>query len=181
MVDDWRLLIQLIAAGTNLPEFLLVTAADSANYSSTLMQESPLVVHIEDIQNRLTPSVTRLASWISGVPPNQINIRWPSVIKRGIGELAGALGVAKQNGFISAQSGAERMGLRWDGTDGEKERITRETQEPADAMGLFAPRQAPSSTQKKVDGGVGQAPSGTSQGAGSGSEVRRGTTGGAVG
>lgn len=171
--DDWRLLIQLISAATGIPEFLLVSTAGSDTFSGTLMQESPLVVQMEDFQHRLTPGMRTLAAWVSGEPEDRIELAWPSVVKRGIGELAAALGVGVQNKFLSRQSAAEAIDRQWEGPEGEKSRIQREEGEGMfDGFGMAITARDP--FQKKADGGVGEPPEGVNQGAAAPTDGSRG-------
>lgn len=162
--DDRMLLAETIAAGVDLPVFVVLPTASDANYSASVVAESPMVRMFLEMQELFRFDIERIVSALTGQDPDAFHVEFPPVLRRGLGELAGALGVAVQNGFMSRQTAWERIrtGDRpWSGEGGEAERIADE-----ESRGLFGNMfDAPSPIQKKADGGVGSPPEGTSPGA----------------
>ena len=172
VADDVKVLAQSIAAGVNLPVFVVLNTGDGT-YSGSIVVESPMIRMFKHQQALLRPQIARMVSGIMGKPVSSFSVKMPPVIQRGASELAAAIGVLLDRGVVSKRTANEWLGLHWDGEDGEAARIANESEE----LGMFG--QIPgmglpmATNAKKVDGGPGEPPQGTSQGAAASSAARK--------
>jgi len=170
---DRQALVQMISAGVSLPEWLVTADLQSANYSSAIVAESPMVRMFMDYQELAKEWIEELICELMDVNSDQFEIQMPPVVRRGVGELSAALGVAVDRRFLSKKSAAEMLGKTWDGPNGEKERIADEAEFEYGMDPFGVGTSTPMDTDgKKVDGGIGSVPTGTSQGAAASSRSR---------
>lgn len=176
--DDGRLLSLAIAAGVNLPEFLVTADASNANYSSSLVAESPTVRMFLDYQDMFRCYITEIVKQLSG-EDDGFSIEFPPVLRRGVGEMSAALATAVDRRILSRQTACEMLGRTWTGADGEEQRIAREDAEDPMSMEPDAPKNGgdlPNPFGKREDGGNGEPKTGTSMGATASSDAARART-----
>lgn len=165
--DDGRLISLGIASGVNLPEFLVTADASNANYSSSLVAESPTVRMFLDYQDMFRCYIAEIVRQLSG-EEDGFSIEFPPVLRRGVGEMSAALATAVDRKILSRQTACEMLGRTWTGADGEEQRIAREDAEDPMNMEADAPKNGadlPNPFGKREDGGNGDPKMGTSMGA----------------
>jgi len=137
-----------IAATTGLPEYMITGDASNANYSSTMVAESPGVREFEYWQDVFSEYFGYIWNWVlsaaiefgvmTGVDPEEIassevQISFPPLIARNKLDEAKANQIKAGAGILSKQTWSEEDGRDW---QTEKERIEAEAEEE---IGLGVP------------------------------------------
>ncbi len=122
--DDWRLLVLSIAAAVSLPEYLVLQDASNANYSSTLVAESPAHHMFMALQEVFIEDARRLISWF--FPGREFEVEPAPIVPRDFNAEATGWGVLLDRGVVSAETVQAAMGL--DPAE-EREKLERERQD----------------------------------------------------
>lgn len=126
--EDGRNIQLNMAAATGMPEYLFTGDASNANYSSTLVSESPAIREFESWQDFFTPhykgiwrEVMTEAAKAGQIDPSpedvaemEPHVAWPSMEVREEIDHAKAQQVRMNAGILSKQTWAEEAGLDWE-------------------------------------------------------------------
>jgi len=139
---DGRAILLTNAAASGLPEYMFTGDASNANYSSTMVAESPGVREFESWQDFFTPVFVQLHRWalvagarakrIEGLSEDEaqtipIKVEWPPLLSRNEAEHAAANKARRDAGCLSLEGMARDEGIDW---DVEKERLEQEAEDP---------------------------------------------------
>lgn len=140
--EDGRQILLTLAAASGLPEYMHTGDASNANYSSTMVSESPAVREFEAWQDFFTPVYVQLHRWalIAGARANaikglseeqartvEIKVAWPPLLSRNETEHAAANKTRREAGILSLEGMARDEGIDW---DVEKQRLEEEAKNP---------------------------------------------------
>lgn len=156
VVDDRKLIESAIAAGVSMP-IMLVTGDLSANYSSGVLQESPLVRDIEDSRDMIREMIEWMVEQVMN-RDDGFSIQFAPVVKRNFADIAAAAGALVDREIWSRRTAAEATGRSWADIDGERERLM------AEELDGFVNDPPVDPFNKQADGGVGAPTKGTSMG-----------------
>ena len=123
--DDGKQILRTIAMGVQLPEFLVTADASNANYSSSVVAESPAMRMFEDLQNVIEDELAVVIARLLSIPEEDVVVKFPPV-QRNIRDRVAALHQMYLDEVLSARSYAEGMNLAWEGPDGERVRLEAE-------------------------------------------------------
>jgi capsid protein len=139
---DGRAILLTNAAATGLPEYMFTGDASNANYSSTMVAESPGVREFESWQDFFTPVFVQLHRWalvagarakmIEGLTEEEaatveLTVEWPPLLARNEAEHAAANKIRRDAGILSLEGLARDEGVDW---DVEKQRLAEEAADP---------------------------------------------------
>jgi len=140
--EDGRSILLTLAAASGLPEYMFTGDASNANYSSTMVAESPGVREFESWQDFFTPVFEQLHRWaliaaaraqqVEGLTEEEaqtieIKVEWPPLLARDEAEHAAANKVRRDAGVLSLEGMARDEGIDW---EVEKERLEAEAEDP---------------------------------------------------
>lgn len=140
--EDGRAILLTLAAASGLAEYMFTGDGSNANYSSTMIAESPSVREFESWQDFFTPVFEQLHRWalvaaaranaIEGLTEEQaktipITVAWPPMLARNEAEHAAANKIRREAGVLSQEGMARDEGIDW---PVEKERLAQEAKDP---------------------------------------------------
>lgn len=167
VVEDRKLLESAIAAGMSMP-VALVTGDLSANYSSAVLSESPLVRDIEDMRDIIREMIEWMVFRVTGKTSADFGVQFSPVVRRNFADVAAAAVALVQNEIVSRQTACALVGQSWLDIDGERARLIAEQ---ADG---FVNETPVDPFNKAEDGGVGRPTTGTAHGGSSATKAKGG-------
>jgi hypothetical protein len=132
-LEVYRGFVLATATGVGLPEFMVGASAEQSAYASLLAQESPTVQKIIDFQGIFRGDFRKIISALTGSDDFQIEV--PPVVQRDLKSESEAYAIIFDRGMLSKQTFLGKLGLEWEGEEGEKEKLANEMQ----AEGAFIP------------------------------------------
>lgn len=152
--DDGRNLTLMIAAGSGLTEYVVSGDSSNANYSSTMVSESPMVKafeghqdYFEKVFKEIFRKVVDHGKWVGKIPEryeteeknengelvkvmkdvsSDCEVVFPVLIHRDPKEESEALQIQKINGWVSDETCSEKLGYDY---EEEKKRIMESEEE----------------------------------------------------
>lgn len=145
---DGQQILRTIAMGVNLPEFLVTANAANANYSSSVVAESPAMLMFGDVQDVVETELVYVVCRLLGIPDDdahEVVVQFPRV-ERNLKGRVEAFHLGYSDGVVSARTYCEEgVGRPWNGPGGERERL--EAEGVSFAPGTTPPARMPPGTE----------------------------------
>lgn len=125
--DDGKQILRTIAMGVQLPEFLVTADASNANYSSSVVAESPAMRMFADLQDLVEIQLAKVVARLMDIDdPSEVEVAFPRV-ERNLKARVDAFHLGFTDGAVSARTYTEEgFGRPWEGPDGERARLEAE-------------------------------------------------------